>query len=124
MKLRKSLLSSCLSSALSILALSSHWYKGITRLLALQRFGPGCWKEIKENEPALANRSTVQIKDKVVESSNIQWPQAPWIGQFPSLGIYALPLWGLYSSHAMPSRVLFECLCDAIRHGAVPLDER
>jgi hypothetical protein len=91
---------------------------------ALQRFGPGCWKEIKENEPALANRSTVQIKDKVVESSNIQWPQAPWIGQFPSLGIYALPLWGLYSSHAMPSRVLFECLCDAIRHGAVPLDER
>ncbi|KAH9567713.1 hypothetical protein CY35_03G039400 [Sphagnum magellanicum] len=31
---------------------------------ALQRFGPGCWKEIKENEPALANRSTVQIKDK------------------------------------------------------------
>ncbi|CAK9190991.1 unnamed protein product [Sphagnum troendelagicum] len=34
--------------------------------------GKSCWKEIKENEPALANRSTVQIKDKVVESSNIQ----------------------------------------------------
>jgi len=31
---------------------------------SLQRFGPGCWKEIKENEPALANRSTAQIKDK------------------------------------------------------------
>jgi hypothetical protein len=86
---------------------------------ALQRFGPGCWKEIKENEPALANRSTVQIKDKVVESSNMHWPQALWIGQFPSLGIYALPLWGLYSSHAMPSRVLCECLCDALRHGGL-----
>ncbi|KAH9544259.1 hypothetical protein CY35_13G109300 [Sphagnum magellanicum] len=31
---------------------------------SLQRFGPGCWKEIKESEPALANRSTAQIKDK------------------------------------------------------------
>jgi hypothetical protein len=40
---------------------------------SLQRFGPGCWKEIKENEPALANRSTAQIKDKVMESSNMHW---------------------------------------------------
>ncbi|KAH7433986.1 hypothetical protein KP509_07G096100 [Ceratopteris richardii] len=31
---------------------------------ALQKFGPGNWKEIKESEPILANRSTVQIKDK------------------------------------------------------------
>ncbi|MCO5604480.1 hypothetical protein L7F22_058646 [Adiantum nelumboides] len=31
---------------------------------ALQKFGPGNWKEIKEFEPLLVNRSTVQIKDK------------------------------------------------------------
>eukprot|EP01018_Ginkgo_biloba_P026442 Gb_23424 [translate_table: standard] len=31
---------------------------------ALQRFGPGNWKEIKEYEPLFRNRSTVQIKDK------------------------------------------------------------
>ena len=34
---------------------------------AVNKFGPGNWKEIKEYEPALANRSTVQIKDKVLE---------------------------------------------------------
>ncbi|KAH9317231.1 hypothetical protein KI387_019000, partial [Taxus chinensis] len=31
---------------------------------AIQRFGPGNWKEIKENEPLFRNKSTVQIKDK------------------------------------------------------------
>ncbi|GLJ55852.1 hypothetical protein SUGI_1199280 [Cryptomeria japonica] len=31
---------------------------------AVRRFGPGNWKEIKENEPLFRNRSTVQIKDK------------------------------------------------------------
>ncbi|KAI5076040.1 hypothetical protein GOP47_0008105 [Adiantum capillus-veneris] len=31
---------------------------------ALQKFGPGHWKEIKEYEPLLVNRSTIQIKDK------------------------------------------------------------
>jgi hypothetical protein len=34
---------------------------------ALNKFGPGNWKEIKEYEHALTNRSTVQIKDKVLE---------------------------------------------------------
>ena len=34
---------------------------------AVNKFGPGNWKEIKEYEPALVNRSTVQIKDKVLE---------------------------------------------------------
>lgn len=32
---------------------------------AVQKFGPGNWKDIKEFEPMLVNRSTVQIKDKV-----------------------------------------------------------
>ena len=32
---------------------------------AVQKVGPGNWKEIKELEPMLINRSTVQIKDKV-----------------------------------------------------------
>ncbi|KAJ7517096.1 hypothetical protein O6H91_21G010600 [Diphasiastrum complanatum] len=31
---------------------------------AIQKIGPGNWKEIKESEPALVKRSTVQIKDK------------------------------------------------------------
>ncbi|KAG0604219.1 hypothetical protein M758_10G154000 [Ceratodon purpureus] len=31
---------------------------------AVNKFGSGSWKEMKENEPALANRSTVQLKEK------------------------------------------------------------
>ena len=31
----------------------------------VKKVGPGNWKEIKESEPMLINRSTVQIKDKV-----------------------------------------------------------
>jgi len=31
---------------------------------AVQRFGPGSWKEIKDSEPSLAKRSVVQIKEK------------------------------------------------------------
>ncbi|KAG0583524.1 hypothetical protein KC19_3G143800 [Ceratodon purpureus] len=30
----------------------------------LQKYGPGSWKEIKEHEPALINRSAAQIKEK------------------------------------------------------------
>lgn len=33
---------------------------------AIKKFGPGCWKEIKESEPVLATLSTSQIKHKVI----------------------------------------------------------
>lgn len=32
---------------------------------AVQRLGPGSWKEIRESEPVLTNRTAAQIKDKV-----------------------------------------------------------
>lgn len=31
----------------------------------VSKFGPGSWKEIKDDDSALANRSPVQIKEKV-----------------------------------------------------------
>ena len=33
---------------------------------AIKKFGPGCWKEIKESESILASLSTSQIKHKVI----------------------------------------------------------
>lgn len=33
---------------------------------AVNKFGSGSWKEIKENEPTLSNRSIFQLKDKVI----------------------------------------------------------
>jgi hypothetical protein len=38
---------------------------------AVNLFGSGSWKEIKESEPALANRSTVQLKEKVFISVSL-----------------------------------------------------
>lgn len=32
----------------------------------VSKFGAGSWKEIKEGDPTLANRSPVQIKEKVI----------------------------------------------------------
>ncbi len=37
---------------------------------AVQRFGTGSWKEIKESEPSLMNRSIVQIREKVLEEAS------------------------------------------------------
>lgn len=31
----------------------------------VSKFGPGSWKEIKEDDVTLANRSVAQIKEKV-----------------------------------------------------------
>jgi hypothetical protein len=37
---------------------------------AVQRFGAGSWKEIKDSEPSLMNRSIVQIREKVLEEAS------------------------------------------------------
>ncbi|KAJ7558543.1 hypothetical protein O6H91_04G045200 [Diphasiastrum complanatum] len=39
---------------------------------AVQKFGFGCWKEIKDCEPALMHRSTVQIRDKEADKENMR----------------------------------------------------
>lgn len=38
----------------------------------LQKYGPGSWKEIKEHEPVLVNRTAAQIKEKVLVAYALQ----------------------------------------------------